>query len=155
MRWTPGHNAGFTEPESEPWIPLGGDHERFNVESELEDPGSMLNLYRRLLELRRGSTALKLGSFLSHPASTDEVYAYQRISDDEKPGRWCSISVSDPKCCRWEWERSSSQRRTRRGPIRFQAKLTWPGKGVIIGKHLRLRHPEQFTIFRMAPLVGE
>ena len=83
MQWAPGPNAGFTEPESQPWLPLGVDHENLNVETQLEDPGSVLNLYRRLLELRRDSTALRVGSFLSHPASTDEVYAYHRLHDDE------------------------------------------------------------------------
>jgi glycosidase len=40
-------------------------------------------MYRRLLALRRGSKALRRGSFLSDPASTDEVFVYRRESDDE------------------------------------------------------------------------
>jgi alpha-glucosidase len=54
-----------------------------NVEAQLLDPDSILNMYRRLLDLRRDSSALRIGSFLAHPASTEEVFAYRRESDDE------------------------------------------------------------------------
>ncbi len=83
MQWIPGPNAGFTLPDTEPWLPLGPDYQQVNVESELADPNSILNLYRRLLDLRRRSTALRLGSFLGHPSSTSEVFAYRRESDTE------------------------------------------------------------------------
>ena len=83
MQWSPGPNAGFSDPGSEPWLPLGSDHAVTNVESALVDPGSTLNMYRRLIGLRRESAALRRGSFMSHPNSTSEVLAYRRESDDE------------------------------------------------------------------------
>jgi alpha-glucosidase len=84
MQWDAGPNAGFSsEGAAEPWLPVAVDYETRNVESELDDPRSTLNLYRRLLALRRSSSALRIGSFLTHPASTDEVLAYRRESDDE------------------------------------------------------------------------
>jgi len=83
MPWEPGPGAGFTAPGTEPWLPIGPDAETRNVETELVDEGSLLNMYRRLLALRRGSKALRRGSFLSDPASTDEVFVYRRESDDE------------------------------------------------------------------------
>jgi alpha-glucosidase len=81
MQWTSDANAGFTS--GNPWLPVAGDFAERNVENELDDPGSMLNLYRRLLELRKNSVALRRGSFLVHPSSTDEVFVYRRESDDE------------------------------------------------------------------------
>ena len=132
MHWTSGPNAGFTEPESEPWLPLGADHERFNVESELEDPGSMLNLYKRLLDLRRISNALKLGSFLSHPASTDEVYAYQRVSGDETKTVVLNLSrVSQMLSVGVGRVVLSTRNPTRNDQIRGEVDLA-PGEGVII-----------------------
>lgn len=83
MPWAPGPNAGFCQPDVDPWLPLGKDYDRVNVETELEDPKSMLNLYRRLLQLRSESMALRFGSFLTHPSSTEEVFAYRRESDTE------------------------------------------------------------------------
>jgi alpha-glucosidase len=84
MRWTNRPNAGFSATSAvDPWLPVGDDVDRINVESELADPGSTLNLYRRLLAVRRDSTALRRGSYLTHPASTNEVLVFRRESDDE------------------------------------------------------------------------
>jgi alpha-glucosidase len=81
MQWIPGPKAGFTT--GTPWLPVSQHHERDNVQTELDDPGSMLNLYRALISLRRGSTALRLGSFLSHPSSNEQVLVYRREADTE------------------------------------------------------------------------
>jgi alpha-glucosidase len=81
MQWEPGPNAGFTRPGVEPWLPVSDSH--VNVESQLADQNSLLNMYRRLLALRKSSPALRTGAFQSHPASTDEVFVYQRRSDTE------------------------------------------------------------------------
>jgi alpha-glucosidase len=84
MQWTAGPNAGFTSPGVTPWLPLGADHEEVNVEVELDDPGSVLNMYRRLLALRKGSPALRTGALSSSPSSTDEVYVYVRGEGEER-----------------------------------------------------------------------
>jgi alpha-glucosidase len=82
MLWRPGPTAGFsTNPEAEPWLPISPDANDVNVETQLADPGSMLNLYRRLLELRHDSPALRIGSWLSHPESNEAVLVYSREAD--------------------------------------------------------------------------
>lgn len=81
MQWNAGPNAGFTGPEGTPWLPIGGDYETVNVETELGDPDSMLNMYRRLLDVRRESEALNHGSFMVHPSSSEDVLVYRRESD--------------------------------------------------------------------------
>ena len=43
----------------------------------------MLNLYRMLLAARNNSEALRIGSFLTHPASDNEVLVYRRESNEE------------------------------------------------------------------------
>jgi alpha-glucosidase len=83
MQWTAGPNAGFTEPGVQPWLPIGDDWRDVNVEAQLAEPKSTLNLYRKLLRLRKEHSALQYGSFLTHPASTAEVFAYRRESDTE------------------------------------------------------------------------
>jgi alpha-glucosidase len=81
MQWNGSDAAGFSE--AQPWLPVSPDYTTRNVESELGDEGSMLNLYRRLLALRRGSSALRRGSYLTHPTSSEEVLVYRREADDE------------------------------------------------------------------------
>lgn len=63
MRWDPGPNAGFCAPDVQPWLPIGDDHQRVNVETQRDDVGSMLHLTRRLLAVRRSTAALTVGSY--------------------------------------------------------------------------------------------
>jgi alpha-glucosidase len=75
MPWDASVSAGFTS--GRPWLPLNQDWKTRNVAAERADPGSMLNLYRDLLALRRSSPALSLGDYLELRAS-DGVLAYER-----------------------------------------------------------------------------
>src|SRR5690606_1309971 len=69
MQWSPGRYAGFSTVE--PWLPLSEDYEEVNVEVQRDDPASMLSLYTRLIELRRGSRALEIGEFVAVSAQGD------------------------------------------------------------------------------------
>jgi glycosidase len=59
MQWDASPNGGFTQ--GEPWLPLVDPATR-NVADQSRDPGSLLQLYRHLLALRRRSPALRHGS---------------------------------------------------------------------------------------------
>jgi alpha-glucosidase len=75
MQWSAVPNAGFTD--GTPWLPLAEDFAAVNVEAERDDPGSMLCLYRALLELRRREPALAVGDYA--PLSAEgPVLAYTR-----------------------------------------------------------------------------
>ena len=85
MPWSETLNAGFTEPGARPWLPLGADRAGRSVDQQLEDPRSVLQLYRRLLELRTSSSALQLGDYA--PVETPEApgcYLYRRVLGDEE-----------------------------------------------------------------------
>ena len=75
MQWVPGSNAGFTT--GEPWLPLAPDYDVYNVESEQAEPGSFLNLHKRLIDLRQQEMALQVGTYLPIPAQGD-ILAYER-----------------------------------------------------------------------------
>jgi alpha-glucosidase len=79
MAWDPGPNAGFTR--GTPWLPLHADYERINVATELDEPTSMLTLYRRLISLRRASPALEVGGLVPVEAEGD-LLAYRREAAD-------------------------------------------------------------------------
>jgi alpha-glucosidase len=83
MQWNSGPNAGFAAEGTKPWLPIADDYETVNVESALTKPDSTLNMYRRLLAVRRESEALRFGSFMAHPSSSDDVFVYRRESDHE------------------------------------------------------------------------
>jgi alpha-glucosidase len=81
MQWSAEPGAGFSTVE--PWLPIAEDHETINVEAERDDPDSLLSLYRRLIELRRGSPALEVGEYRPVAARGD-VLAFRRVHDDER-----------------------------------------------------------------------
>jgi alpha-glucosidase len=83
MQWNSGPNAGFAVEGTEPWLPIADDYETVNVESALTKSDSTLNMYRRLLAVRRESEALRFGSFMAHPSSSEDVFVYRRESDHE------------------------------------------------------------------------
>ena len=81
MQWNAKPNAGFSQ--FEPWLPLTEDWTARNVETLRKDDTSMYNLYRRLIEARRRSEALKRGSY--HPISAEgDVLLYVRALGSER-----------------------------------------------------------------------
>jgi glycosidase len=83
MQWSPDPGAGFTSA-SDPWLPVGSDYEVRNVESQLRDPDSHLDLYRRLLELRRNSAALTSGSYVPVDPVPPECFVFERSQGTER-----------------------------------------------------------------------
>jgi alpha-glucosidase len=79
--WEPAPGHGWAGGEAA-WLPWPPDADRGrDVASLRDDPASILHLYRRILAARRGSPALRLGSWqaLAGPAGT---LAYQRVAPD-------------------------------------------------------------------------
>ena len=65
MLWVDAPNAGFTTPEGQPWLPLLADWPEENAAAQSSRPRSVLNLYRKLLQLRRAHPALYAGGISS------------------------------------------------------------------------------------------
>ena len=80
-QWDSSADAGIGYDEH--WLAVNNDYKTVNVQFELEDPGSMLNLYRRLLAYRKSSNPLRSGSFLTHPSSNEDVYVFGRSANSE------------------------------------------------------------------------
>ncbi|MEL6770002.1 MAG: alpha-amylase family glycosyl hydrolase [Bacteroidota bacterium] len=82
MAWDDSPSAGFSDAGPDDlWLPLHDDHASINVDAELDDPDSMLHLYRRLLALRKETPALQLGSYTPSDDVPDDVFAYVREHD--------------------------------------------------------------------------
>jgi alpha-glucosidase len=78
MQWNASPNAGFTP--GRPWLPVPASYKTRNVESELADPNSILNFYKKLLALRRKSPALLDGKYVPLNQQDPHVLAYLRQS---------------------------------------------------------------------------
>jgi glycosidase len=76
MHWSLDPAAGFTE--GLPWEPLQPDSFTANVAVMNDDQGSLLNHYRRLINLRAAHPALGAGALVPLDAGTEQVVAYLR-----------------------------------------------------------------------------
>jgi alpha-glucosidase len=81
MPWDGSLLAGFTS--GEPWLPLGADHARVNVEGLGESRRSILNLYRRLIDLRRDKPVLTHGS-IDAVTVQGNILRYERRQGDQR-----------------------------------------------------------------------
>src|SRR5690606_17682241 len=80
MPWNNGPGAGFTTA-AEPWLPIG-DNIHCNVEDQKNDPHTLLNFVRTLIQLRRNHRALSLGSYEALPSKAP-IAAFTRIWEAE------------------------------------------------------------------------
>lgn len=81
MQWTTGEHAGFTT--GQPWLETVDPGGALNVQAQLGDPDSMLSLTRRLIEVRKGSNALRTGSYDAIEGLPETVFAYRRGAGGE------------------------------------------------------------------------
>ncbi len=81
MPWDGSSLAGFTS--GQPWLPLGPDHAIANVEAQQADASSILNLYRKLIAIRREHPTLVDGA-LSSVTASGNLLTYERVADDER-----------------------------------------------------------------------
>jgi alpha-glucosidase len=81
MQWNDSANAGFTR--ATPWLPAPPSYKTVNVASELKDPSSILQVYRRLLALRHQNHALLDGDYVPLNENDANVLSYLRRYKNE------------------------------------------------------------------------
>lgn len=87
MQWDSSKNAGFTS--GKPWLSLNENFSGINVAAEGDDENSVLNWYKRLIEIRNSFTALTAGAFTPLLESDPRVFIFKRcvIHDDVHPSQ--------------------------------------------------------------------
>lgn len=83
MQWNDDVHAGFTSAGAMPWLPLGQDYTKQNAVNEMQDKESDLSLWRRLLRLRKNSSALQSGNLTLLNSGEDNCLAYVRSHETE------------------------------------------------------------------------
>lgn len=73
MQWDASPGRGFTT--GEPWLPFGP--EEVNVAAQLDDPDSLLSLYRRAIRVRKANAALLEGGYRELTVD-DRLWTYER-----------------------------------------------------------------------------
>jgi alpha-glucosidase len=78
MLWLSTPNAGFTTPEATPWLPLQHDWQTENAAAQSQRPRSILNLYRKLLQLRRQHDTLHSGG-IADIVAEGNILRFRRV----------------------------------------------------------------------------
>lgn len=81
MQWDSSENAGFTT--GKPWLRVNENYTEINAADEEKDENSVLNYYRRLIELRKSDVELFVYGMFEDVCPEDEnIYAYTRTGKD-------------------------------------------------------------------------
>ncbi|MFN1833997.1 alpha-amylase family glycosyl hydrolase [Balneola sp. MJW-20] len=93
MQWSAETYAGFSNVE--PWRSPNSNYSSFNVQTMKEDPSSLFNHYRNLINIRNQSPDLKTGEMELGVSSNSNMIAYLRSSDEGPNPTLVVINISD------------------------------------------------------------
>jgi len=98
MQWDRSPLAGFSPAgTTATWLPLTADSQDRNVAVQLDDPASLLSLYRALLGYRKSSRALEVGDY-RRLETPDGVYAYERNHNGSRVVVALSFTETPSRC---------------------------------------------------------
>ena len=82
MQWDETKNAGFTT--GDPWIEVTKNHSYINAKAELEDPDSIFQHYKKLVQLRKDYDIIAYGDIEPLDQKNPSVFAYRRTYQGEE-----------------------------------------------------------------------
>jgi oligo-1,6-glucosidase len=82
FQWDNSPNAGFTT--GTPWIRVHRDYPSVNAAAQEKDPGSVLNYFRKAVQLRKANPVLVYGKYTLLDKDNADVYAYTRELDGRR-----------------------------------------------------------------------
>ncbi len=99
MQWDDSLNAGFSK--SNPWICVNPNYKFINVKKQLEDYDSILNFYKKMIQLKKSSECLIYGKYNLILEEDPNIFAYERILNDEKFLVICNLKN---ECANYNYE---------------------------------------------------
>jgi alpha-glucosidase len=82
MQWSPSEKAGFTT--GEPWLGINPNYNEINVELQLNEKGSILNYYKKMISIKKEYSIFTYGTYDLILGDHPQIYAYTRTLDEEK-----------------------------------------------------------------------
>lgn len=82
MQWSNEPNAGFTT--GTPWFSVNPNYPDINVEEAVNNPDSIVNYYKKMIELRKSTPALIYGAYELIAENHPHVFAYLRLYKNER-----------------------------------------------------------------------
>ncbi len=82
MQWDNRAYAGFST--TEPWFHVNPNYKTINVADQLEDEHSVLNYYKRLIQLKKDYDVFNYGKYELVDKDHKQIYSYKRILANEE-----------------------------------------------------------------------
>lgn len=82
MQWSSEPQAGFTT--GTPWFSVNPNYPDINVEEAVNNPDSIYNYYKRMIEMRKSIPALVYGTYEMLAEEHTQVFAYLRLYKGER-----------------------------------------------------------------------
>ena len=95
MQWDGSANAGFTN--GTPWFYVNENYKEINVAAAEKNENSVLNFYRRAINLRRTLSSVRHGDYREYNKLSSKLYLYSREDEHEKLLVVCSFSDTKEK----------------------------------------------------------
>ena len=103
MQWENSENAGFTK--GTPWIKVNPNYVEINAASQVKDPDSIFNFYKKLVQLRKEYNVLVDGRFALLLPEDPDIFAYTRENQEQKLLVICNFFDRTPRIpLREEWQ---------------------------------------------------
>jgi len=99
MQWSSAEYAGFSNVR--PWIDTDEDYKEWNVEKQLMDEESVLNFYKKLIQIRKENQTLIYGEFISFDKVKRDIFTYYRQSGEETFYVECNLCSKPVRRLRW------------------------------------------------------
>ncbi|MBE6926592.1 MAG: alpha-glucosidase [Ruminococcaceae bacterium] len=90
MQWDSSENAGFTT--GEPWFYVNENYKKINVAQQEGQRYSVLNFYRKAIQLRKTLPVVRYGRYKEHFKLSNKQYVYSRQMPGEKILVICSFT---------------------------------------------------------------
>lgn len=78
MQWSSGAKGGFSNGNNN-WFLSNPNHDRINVENDLNNEDSIFHFYRKLLQIRKQSKDLIYGHYFDLDPNHQNIFIYQRV----------------------------------------------------------------------------
>lgn len=82
MQWNGTENAGFSTQA--PWLAVTDNYREINVETEEKDPDSILNFYKKLVQLRKEKKIISEGKISFIQTTDDTLFVYKRSLGEQE-----------------------------------------------------------------------
>ena len=90
VQWDDSENAGFTT--GTPWFYVNENYKEVNVEKQEKEEDSVLNFYRKAIQLRRQLSCVRNGIYQEYNKFSNKLFTYSMTDESQRILVVCSFS---------------------------------------------------------------